>query len=130
MGDLNSHSPMDADYMEANATRLLQKYSKENLLNGDFDYSVISHFLSIPLIDVCRQYVQADKRTTFPTPVLESQSRHPEVRRKTNERLDYLLISPQLLKSVVDAFIFNDGDADYLSDHYPIAVDLIIEVNS
>ena len=130
MGDMNSHSPIDADYMEANATRLIAKYGgsqSTNLLDGWFDYSVISHFLSVPLIDICQKYVTPDKRTTFPTPILADQSRHPEVRKLTNERLDFIFATPALASKAVDAFIFNEGPTEYLSDHYPIAVDFFIE---
>ena len=132
MGDMNSHSPFDADYMESHAYNLLNKYggkSSTNLLDGQFDYAVISHFLSVPLIDICRKYVEPDKRTTFPTPVLMGQSRHAEYCKKTNERLDYLLLSPKVASLAVDAFIFNEGPTEYLSDHYPIAVDLLLDHN-
>ena len=132
MGDLNSHSPYDADYLESHSYELLAKYGgngSSNLLDGQFDYSVIAHFLSVPLIDICRKYVTPDKRTSFPTPILMGQSRHPEYRDKSNERLDYLLLSPKVARLAVDAFIFNEGPTEYLSDHYPIAVDLILDHN-
>lgn len=130
MGDMNSHSPMDADYMEQNAINLTTKYGgagSSNLLDGEIDYSVISHFLSVPLIDVCRKYVAPDKRTTFPTPILMNQSRHADVRKLTNERLDFIFVTPSLAQKAVDAFIFNEGPTEYLSDHFPIAVDFCID---
>lgn len=130
MGDMNSHSPMDAEYMESNAIHLTAKYggaNSSNLLDGQIDYSVISHFLSVPLIDICRNYVAPDKRTTFPTPILMGQSRHAEVRKLSSERLDFLFLTPNLAKKAVDAFIFNEGPTEYLSDHFPIAVDFCIE---
>ncbi|WP_026814668.1 hypothetical protein [Arenibacter certesii] len=82
---MNAHSPMDVEYMEACATNLLMKYgrtSSPNLLGGEFDYSTISSFLSYPLVDVCRNFVAVDKRTTFPTPILMNVSRYKEVRAK------------------------------------------------
>ena len=130
MGDMNSHSPMDADYLEANAVDLTTKYGgvkSPNLLDGNIDFSVISHFLSLPLIDICRKYVAPDKRTTFPTPILMNQSRHKEVRKRTNERLDFLMLTPTVAQKAVDAFIFNEGETEYLSDHFPIAVDFCLE---
>ncbi len=130
MGDMNSHSPMDADFLESNAVNLTAKYGgagSTNLLNGQIDYSVISHFLSVPLIDICRKYVAPDKRTTFPTPILMNQSRHADIRKLTNERLDFLLLTPTMAEKAVDAFIFNEGPTEYLSDHYPIGVDLFIQ---
>ena len=130
MGDMNSHSPMDADYMEGHATRLQAKYGgaeSKNLLNGEFDYTTISQYLSLPLIDVCQRYVAPASRLTYPTRILMSESRHSEVRQLTAERLDYIFISPDLESELVDAFIFNGTDTDYLSDHYPIAMDLLVQ---
>ena len=130
MGDMNSHSPMDADYLEANATDLQRKYGGEkskNLIDGRFDYSTISKFLSYPLVDICREYVARDKRTTFPTPILMNISKHKTVRSKVEERIDYIFLPTGMLDKVVDAFIFNEGATEYLSDHYPVGVDLLIE---
>ena len=128
MGDMNAHSPFDADYMEANAIELLMKYGgkqSHNLLDGNFDYSVISRLLSLPFIDVCRRYVPEDKRTTFPTAILMYLSRHQEVRKRVGERLDFILATPLIAKEVTDAFIYNEEDTDYLSDHYPVGIDLM-----
>lgn len=127
MGDMNAHSPVDADYMERNSSDLLLKYGGKtslNLLDGEFDYSVISHILSVPMIDLCRNYVVPEKRATFPTPILMSVSKHKEIRKKTEERIDFIFATPLVAQYVVDAFIWNEGDPDYLSDHYPIGVDL------
>ena len=121
MGDMNAHSPMDATYLEKNATGLLKNQ------DGRFDYSVISTFLSYPLFDVCREYVATDKRATFPTPILMGVSKHKKVRSKMEERIDFIFVTKSILDKVVDAFIFNEGDTEYLSDHYPIAVDLLLE---
>ena len=130
MGDMNAHSPFDADYMEATSTDLLMKYggqSSPNLLDGNFDYSVISRFLSFPLIDVCQKFTNASERTSFPTPILMYLSRNKEVRKRVGERLDYIFVTPALMTKVVDAFIYNGPENDYLSDHYPVGVDLCIE---
>lgn len=133
MGDMNAHSPYDADYMETHSTALLRQYGgdqSKNLLGGMFDYSVISHYLSVPLIDVCRMYVEVDKRTTYPTPVLMEVSKQKQVHKRVSERLDYIFVTPNIMNDVVDAFIFNEGAPDYLSDHYPIAIDLCINRES
>ena len=129
MGDMNAHSPVDADYMEKNSSDLLLKYggkTSPNLLDGKFDYSIISHIMSAPLIDLCRYYIAPEKRTTFPTPILMSLSKHKEIRKKIEERIDFIFASPLVSQDVVDAFIWNGGETDYLSDHYPIGVDLCI----
>lgn len=130
MGDMNSHSPFDADYMENESTGLLMEMGgKEstNLLDGDFDYSVVSTFLSVPMIDVCRKFTENNSRISFPTPILMYLSRNNNVRKLVGERLDYIFVSPTVFKNVVDAFIYNGSETDYLSDHYPVGIDLCIK---
>lgn len=130
MGDMNAHSPMDADFMDANATALSNKYGgkeSKNLIEGRFDYSTISSFLSYPLIDVCRKYVAPNKRATFPTPILMNISKHKAIRSKEEERIDYIFMPVNLLDKVVDAHIFNEVETEYLSDHYPIGVELLLD---
>ncbi len=130
MGDMNSHSPIDADYMESHAIQLLAKYGgrqSTNLINGKFDYSVISHFLSFPMIDICRLFVQPENRVSFPTPILMGQSKQKNVRERTDERLDYIFATPELAEKAVDGFIWNGEDTYYLSDHFPVGIDLLFE---
>ena len=52
-------------------------------------------------------------------------SRHQEVRKRVGERLDFILATPLIAKEVTDAFIYNEEDTDYLSDHYPVGIDLM-----
>lgn len=130
MGDFNAHSPFDADFMEEHAIDLKRKHggdNSSNLLNGDFDYSVISRILSCPMIDACQRFVPADKRHTFPTPILMYISRDEQRRKRISERLDYIFVSPALWKNVTDAYIFNGEDTGFLSDHYPVGIDLCIQ---
>ena len=130
MGDMNSHSPMDADNLESYATDLTTKYGgrdSKNLIDGEIDYSVISNYLSVPMIDVCRKYINARDRFSYPTPVLMNQSRHHDIRRRSSERIDYIFMSPKVAEKVVDAFIYNEGETEYLSDHFPVAADIIVE---
>lgn len=130
MGDMNSHSPMDADFMDAVSTDLISNYGgsgSKNLIAGRYDYSTISSFLSYPLVDICREYVAPDKRATFPTPILMDVSKHKAVRSKIEERIDYIFIPVHLVDKVADAFILNEGETEYLSDHYPIGINLLLE---
>lgn len=130
MGDMNSHSPFDASYMEANATDLLRKNyggkDNKNLLDGWFDYSVISRLLSVPLIDAVQRFVVDGKRVTYPSPILIDQSQHEEVRKRVGERLDYIFVTPSVAQDIVDGFVYNGSETDYLSDHYPIAIEMVI----
>lgn len=129
LGDFNAFSPFDAEYLESNpnikakmrAEKPKDNYS--NLRDSEFDYSVLSKFLGLPVIDVVRFKVAAEKRFTFPTPALIN---YGGVERKweefilQRERIDYILASPNLARKCVSAEIFNDESTAKLSDHYPI----------
>ena len=132
MGDFNAYSPFDADWVETHAQLIenMQKWDAEqetyrNMRDGRFDYSVLSKFLSIGLTDICRLYVPADKRTTFPAAFLygwqHGDTRLPGI----GERLDYNLVSPSLVSRCLDARIHNGIETEGISDHYPVSVDLV-----
>ncbi|MEM7655583.1 MAG: endonuclease/exonuclease/phosphatase family protein [Bacteroidota bacterium] len=129
LGDFNAHSPLDAERLEQNAS-LRQKYdrppSKEgysNLRLGEFDYSVISTFLSLPTVDVVPRSVPITARFSFPAPTLVGPSQTAAAIRQNRQRIDYLLLSPALAKGSQGATIFNHGTPDSLSDHYPVMVE-------
>ena len=128
-GDMNSHSPFDLDYLENISTELTAKYggkTSKNLLNGKIDYSVIATYLSYPLIDACALYTTLEQRFSYPTPILYSITKNRIIRAKTNERLDYIFVTPDMRNKVVDGFIWNGEETEYLSDHFPVAIDLML----
>lgn len=131
MGDFNAYSPFDADWVETHAQLIenMQKWDAEqetyrNMRDGRFDYSVLSKFLSIGLTDICRLYVPADKRTTFPAAFLYGWQHGDTRLHGIGERLDYILVSPSLVSRCLDARIHNGIDTERISDHYPVSVDL------
>ena len=131
MGDFNAYSPFDADWVETHAQLIenMQKWDAEqetyrNMRDGRFDYSVLSKFLSIGLTDICRLYVPADKRTTFPAAFLYGWQHGDTRLHGIGERLDYILVSPSLVSRCLDARIHNGIDSEGISDHYPVSVDL------
>ena len=125
MGDMNSHSPFDGDLMEKESYLLKKRYSQENLLNKEFDYSVISTFLSYPLIDICRNFTEREDRISFPTALNMTQSENDKVRFRGGERIDFIFATPNLAEKAVDGFIWNGEAEKYLSDHYPVGIDLL-----
>ena len=132
MGDFNAYSPFDADWVETHAQLIenMQKWDAEqetyrNMRDGRFDYSVLSKFLSIGLTDICRLYVPADKRTTFPAAFLYGWQHGDTRLHGIGERLDYILVSPSLVSRCLDARIHNGIEAEGISDHYPVSVDLV-----
>ena len=129
MGDFNAYSPFDADWVETHAQLIenMQKWDAEqetyrNMRDGRFDYSVLSKFLSIGLTDICRLYVPADKRTTFPAAFLYGWQHGDTRLHGIGERLDYILVSPSLVSRCLDARIHNGIETEGISDHYPVSV--------
>ena len=132
MGDFNAYSPFDADWVETHAQLIenMQKWDAEqetyrNMRDGRFDYSVLSKFLSIGLTDICRLYVPADKRTTFPAAFLYGWQHGDTRLHGIGERLDYILVSPSLVSRCLDARTHNGIETEGISDHYPVSVDLV-----
>ncbi|MCC8142816.1 MAG: hypothetical protein LUD02_05585 [Tannerellaceae bacterium] len=133
MGDFNSSSPFDADEMEQKPLRMqrLAASAARNSANREMrhffpDYSVQSTFLATPLADVYRLYVKPANRTTMPTRMLIENSKREDLHAVSGGRIDYILLSYPLLQKCVDAFIWNGEDTDYLSDHYPVGVDMVL----
>lgn len=130
MGDMNAHSPMDADYLENNSSMLpLMRggYKSENFPNGNFDYFAISRLMSAPLVDAIYQFVPVENRMSFPTRLLMTTSKQEYRVKKRMERIDFLLTSPTINSQVVDGYVFNGPETDYISDHYPIAIDMLVK---
>ncbi len=127
LGDFNAHSPFDAEFNRKYPYQL-ERYRKrdttstkyKNLHNGEYDYSVLSTFLALSLIDVCDRYVPMDGRTTCPTPLNVPQWLTTEEMEKTKHRIDFILVSPELAQKCTGAWIFNGPENYYLSDHYPV----------
>lgn len=131
MGDFNAYSPFDADVVETHATLIgnmrnwdANQKVYRNMRDGRFDYSVLSEFLSTGLADVCRMYVPADQRTSFPSAFLYGWKWGDPRLKQLGERLDYILVSPALLPACTNAYIFNGEENEGISDHYPVGVDL------
>lgn len=129
LGDFNALSPIDADLYQGNEALLESKRESEkqhqhvrNLSHGEFEYGVISSFLSIPSIDVVQKHTSGlDQRISCPTQVFENEpgkGRHPN-----SVRIDYILASPSLAKQCTNAKVENRDDTLYLSDHYPVVAE-------
>lgn len=131
MGDLNAYSPFDADEVETHKTlrNNMQKWDASqktyrNMRREQFDYSVLSGFLSIGMADACKLHVPAAQRMSYPTAFLygwqHDDQRLPDLR----ERLDYILISPSLVPHCTDAAVYNGKELEGISDHYPVGTTL------
>jgi endonuclease/exonuclease/phosphatase family metal-dependent hydrolase len=133
LGDFNAHSPFDEELLRNNKD-LIKKYGKDkpnesaNLRLGEFDYSVISKFIALPTIDISIKFIDIADRYTFPSPVLiGSWRKNKEEVIQTRERIDYIFTSPIISKSCANVTIYNKGEAETFSDHYPIMAEFNFE---
>ena len=129
MGDFNAYSPFDADEVETH-TQLrqnMQGWDKShpeygNMRGEQFDYSVLSKFLSIGFADPVKMFVPAEKRMSYPAATLyEWQWGDPRLK-MLGERLDYILVSPALAPQCIDAAVHNGEELEGISDHYPVSI--------
>lgn len=130
LGDFNAHSPFDADLYDPNG-KLLQRLRESNagkgldgnLVNDNFDYAVMSKFLSLPLCDIVQGYTNGlAERGSFPGRVLgEVNQESTEQLVSRMERIDYIMVSPELSKKSLGAQVHNGQENWFLSDHYPVS---------
>jgi len=126
LGDFNAVSPFDADYYQGNEELLKSKRESEekhdhvrNLSNGELEYAVMSRYISFPLIDVVQKHTSGlDQRISCPTQIFEKEK--GKGRPVNSTRIDYILTSPFLGTICKGAYVANDEETFYLSDHYPV----------
>ena len=127
LGDFNSQSPFDGDrdldYPAAlNNKRIsdLNDAKYNNLLDNEFDYSVMASFIASPLIDVTQRFVKPEKRFTFPAKAkIEVYKSYVELE-KDRRRIDFIMVSRELAKKCTNSLVYNEEETALLSDHYPV----------
>ena len=130
LGDFNSHSPFDGDtdlispeFLQRIRMSDLNNKANNNLLDSEFDYSVMSSFMSYPLIDVTQRFVSSRDRFTFPAEVLLKNYTTKELLEKNRRRIDFIMVSRELAKKCVNSSVHNDKETGLLSDHYPVVAE-------
>lgn len=126
LGDFNALSPFDAHlYKDKPALITSKKASEEehthvrNLFHGELEFGVISKFLGDSLIDVTQRYIRTwNDKVSFPTQVFEEKK--GEGRSGNSQRIDYILVSPEMADLCIYAKVINTEETFYLSDHYPV----------
>jgi len=118
MGDLNSVSPLDKIEYNNNKLRDFIREDRkkrphnENLKNDELDYSIQESILNFGFVDAFKvrnpQFV-----ASAPTKMFYDQSKFPL-------RYDYLYVSPNMKKDIVECDIIKDDFTDIYSDHYPV----------
>ena len=134
LGDFNAHSPYDGDQdmLDDSHRRKVRESDVKNekhnnLMDEQFDYSVISYFLSLPLIDVTQRFVPAKERFSFPSASLIGTWHTKESVIKNRVRIDYILVSRSMGMISTNAYVFNGDDTSMLSDHFPVMAEFELD---
>ena len=123
MGDMNDHSPSDADFLRQQALAKPER-TRGGVSDSNTEFSVISTFIAYPLMDICQKYVAPQERETFPSLVFFKTDE--ELKTRYPNRMDFIFVTLDLETKIIDAAILNRGQTDYISDHYPVSMDIIV----
>jgi endonuclease/exonuclease/phosphatase family metal-dependent hydrolase len=127
LGDFNSLSPFDYSVHKKNGT--INNYgnpmTNKNLVHGNLDYSAISRVLSIPMYDACVKSWNPISGGTCPTVACFEGKYHKQSEiLERQERIDFVFLSKSLYPKLRKARIIHSDFTNYLSDHYPVEVEL------
>ncbi|MBB2150602.1 endonuclease/exonuclease/phosphatase family protein [Pedobacter gandavensis] len=123
MGDLNSLAATDsmAYNRHDRLTPMLRSDSSSKISNanhGLLDYGIPAYFIQKGFLDTWTMKVKGFN-FSYPTMVFGP------VPDSAKERIDYIFVSPDLLKNATKPIIVKDAMTDQLSDHYPISILLV-----
>jgi len=120
MGDLNSVSPLDKTEYDNNKLRDFIREDRkkrphnENLKNNELDYSIQQSILDFGFVDAFK-FKNPQFVASAPTKMFYDQSKFPL-------RYDYLYVSPNMKKDIIECKIIKDDFTDIYSDHYPVMI--------
>lgn len=120
-GDFNAVSELDKHTHTATLIELMKESEAthahiRNLKNGQIDYDVIRKVMDAGFVDV---FYQRHKKFKSSLPTARYRTE-----KSFDRRIDFIFVSKNLSKKVVDADIIKDQYTDYLSDHYPVIMRL------
>jgi len=131
LGDFNTVSKEDAKWLEAkeqgdyikNKLAVDKKHGHvQNLKDGKLDYEAMNIFFKGGLKDTATGHLPEtfEARLTSPTGIWSKTDR---VAVKMGERIDFILSTENLFKTVTSCKIITKGDVNKISDHYPVITD-------
>lgn len=125
LGDFNSFSSSDKESMSKKLDLLESQKKRNNLNEGQFDYTVMERFKKSGLIDICDKLLAKTdaRRFTFPSKIVKY-VKNEEDQMKFSRRIDYIQLDPILAKQCTRVLISREDINDSISDHYPIIVTL------
>ncbi len=128
-GDFNGFSPADSTEYDRDSAlidffQMLDKRDKAmNLNEGKIDYSCMETLLSASFVDVVDRVRDNTEPFvgTFPTRLVSEENHGSE------RRIDYVLVSSNLVEQVANAKLLRDSDTEQLSDHIPVTATIEID---
>lgn len=120
-GDFNALSAKDAaqynDNLLANMREAESKAAHiRNLKNGQIDYGILNAMEQAKYTDVFN-HVNKKFQYSIPTKKYAQPNSIPR-------RIDFIMVSSNLVSRITEAQIIHDQHTDYLSDHYPVIMKL------
>ena len=90
---------------------------RNNLDNGNIDYTVTNMMLSAGFIDT---YYLTNKKYRHSAPTKSHAGKNAKLK-----RIDYIWTNKVMASTVKNAGIIHDGETDQLSDHYPVFIECV-----
>mgnify|MGYP000459925433 FL=1 len=131
LGDFNAVSAEDSkwleskkqgDFLEGKANTDNKHGHVQNLKDGKLDYEAMNIFFKAGLKDTATGHLPEtfETRLTSPTGIW---SKTNKTAVKMGERIDFILSTENLYKTVTSCKIITKGDVNKISDHYPVITD-------
>ena len=116
MGDMNALSKKDR-YDEADLLRVFNKIKLEKFGINQVEFKVTDQLKNHGFLDIHHE-MNRSFQSTVPTKMNKDEAHSLPL------RLDYFFISPGLKERVKSYQIITNGVNDFISDHYPIKIEL------
>lgn len=109
LGDFNSESPLDGDYINTKPA-----------LKGKVHYGVLCRYMEVGLVDIvnrCDKNALVSQPSPAVIPKWQPDMKSVEAKQ---HRIDFILTSDNLSEKCVDATIIRNEEVEKVSDHYPV----------
>lgn len=120
-GDFNALSDKDAAHYTDDLVKSMRESEAKqahirNLKNGQIDYSILNAMEKAGYTDVHNHFVKKFK-SSIPTGKYAQPNSIPR-------RIDFIMVSANLVPAILESDIIHDRYTEYLSDHYPVIMKL------
>ncbi len=130
MGDFNSMAESDREHYGDNLAKGMKKSEEKhahirNLNNGQIDYSVLNKLKDAGFKDSYR-LLNKDFASSMPT-FKDGNGNIKQTQSGTPKRIDFLWCNDVAARRVITSTVLKNAQTHYISDHYPVYVELAVE---